>query len=223
MSKIVVLISGRRGSGKDYFAEHLQRLLAPGCERRAFADAVKVAAAKEFGWDYQQLMTDRDYKEKHRAQLIEFAETKKMWLGNGYWAQQLLVAPIAADYLVVSDWRFEAEYEAMRSTPGVRVVTVRIEVGLKTWMARGFHYNAAVDEHPSETELDDFEVDVRCSSDAADALMLKKILTTLKSVIDRNARNLEPIAAQRGVALECGQALHHAEPVGGAYGDNAGH
>jgi phosphomevalonate kinase len=223
MPKIVVLISGRRGSGKDYFAEHLQKLLAPGCERRAFADAVKVKAAEQLRLDYKRLMEDRDYKEAHRAQLIEFAESKKMWLGNDYWAQQLLVAPIAADYLVVSDWRFEAEYEAIKNTAGVRVVTVRIEVPLKTWMARGFHYNAAVDEHPSETELDDFEVDVRCSSDAADALMLKKILAVLKSVTDRYARNLEPIATQRGVALECGQALHHAEPVGGAYGDNAGH
>ena len=73
--KILILISGKRCSGKDYFTnKFLSKIKSDGHEgmRVAFADGCKEGYALASGADAQRLMQDRDYKELHRDEMTKW-------------------------------------------------------------------------------------------------------------------------------------------------------
>jgi phosphomevalonate kinase len=213
--KVVVLISGKRKSGKNFFADNLARLLPKDSyEMMAFADVAKLRVAQTYGLDYQRLLHDNEYKEEHRTTLIAYAEAKKTFYGEHVWAEELLgqINDSRATYMLVTDWRFHVELEYLKKHCEWPIVTVRINVPLRQW---GAIFRPEVDSHPSETELDNDVFDLECSSDAGDALLLKKILDILKPVFERryHARNLEPCKSDGAAPLERRQANDHAQPV----------
>jgi phosphomevalonate kinase len=216
--KVIVLISGKRKSGKNFFANNLARLLPKDSYAlMAFADVAKLRVAQTYGLDYQRLLHDNDYKEEHRQTLIAYAEAKKTFHGEHVWAEEILtqINDSRATYMIVTDWRFNVELEYLKAHCEWPIITVRISVPLQKWMRRGAIYQQTVDEHPSETELDDFVFDLECSSDAGDALLLKKILDILKPVFERrqHARDLESCKSNGAASLERRQANHPTEPV----------
>lgn len=160
MNTVVILVSGKRCSGKDYVARVLKRELESHgltvqCE--AFGTQVKVEYAKKYGLSIERLCEDRAYKERHRQGLIDYAMAKREQ-DNGHWADVLWRNLTAQpDVLIITDWRFLVEWDRVRAWPVTTYYTVRVETPKHQRQMWGWFPNVTVDSHISEKDLDYFE------------------------------------------------------------------
>eukprot|EP00804_Cyclotella_cryptica_P002385 CCRYP_004089-RA/>CCRYP_004089-RA protein AED:0.36 eAED:-0.67 QI:0/0/0/1/1/1/2/0/1086 len=82
---VVIIVSGRRHSGKDWLGNIIQAQLRKllGAQAKSLVNLVsisegtKLAYAKEVGLDGDLLLRSRKYKEQHRAGLLQYYERKK--------------------------------------------------------------------------------------------------------------------------------------------------
>lgn len=153
----VLAISGKRFSGKDTFAGLLReaaRRAGHELPVYAFADESKrMFAAANADVELARLLADRAYKESVRPRLTAFT-----------------MAAIAADPLVfcrevarriddggtpalISDLRLQLELTELRPRFELRVL--RLARGDAARAASGWVFKAGVDDHATETELDD--------------------------------------------------------------------
>jgi phosphomevalonate kinase len=158
-----VLVSGRRYSGKDTFADLLTKALQErgiAVERTAFAAALKRAyAAANPGVDVQRLFTDSAYKEMHRPGLIAYGGAERS-RDPDVWVKQALYTDEVrhADVTVVSDWRMANEKACVvrefADNDETRVFCVRVFAPDPERTARGWIYNAAIDNDDTETQVE---------------------------------------------------------------------
>ena len=162
----LILVSGKKRSGKDYFTT----LLTTQLERqgytvdvRAFADPMKEVLATTFGITTHQLDNYKNAMNRYKVCLVDMTdgdhgfstamrqilqrfgtEAMKPLFGDDVWANRMadFVANSKADYVIVPDFRFHIEH----LKPSI---TIRILCNLAE----------SVDTHISETELDDFKFD----------------------------------------------------------------
>jgi phosphomevalonate kinase len=157
----VLAISGKRFAGKDTLAASVVRQAwargvlvmthaFAGESKRMFAASV---GARGVAVDELRLQGDRAYKEAWRPQLTEFTVAA---LG----ADPLVFCRAVADRIagsecvgVVTDLRLRVEVAHLRSRFALYVVRVTRPDVLRA--ASGWRYTPAVDEHATETELDD--------------------------------------------------------------------
>jgi phosphomevalonate kinase len=175
-ASVVVLISGKRGSGKDYFASMVQRTAVPGARPVHLMPTAyfsKREYADKFECSLERLLHDRAFKEKHRDGLIMLAEYQKTAVRPTYWIEQAAgeyrrAAAAKPCVIVVSDFRFECEYQyvTQKLPATIRVVAVRIDASDEMRAARGLPPNADADAHVSECGLDSFaHFDARLRND----------------------------------------------------------
>lgn len=165
---IVLLLSGRRGAGKDTAAELLLEHNFPGGvgERLALADAVRREYVALHPEVTMEDLTDRARKEAHRPGIIALAQGRRREHGTDYWCRQLPIATRLGEgeaprghVYVVSDWRFAEECAYFRGRGDLSVVTMRVEASQEAREARGIAYDPAIDESHGERGLDDFPFD----------------------------------------------------------------
>lgn len=173
MVATIVMVSGKRCSGKDYFADQFEQVNEMRdnpviVHRIPSAHLVKVELAKSSGGaiDLQRLMHDREYKDLHRDQLISLAEGKKRDISPSYWIEQgvqqfhQICNTRSSDndkpiVFLVTDFRFKDEYDYVReNTSCFNVFYVRVNASESTRKSRGWVYKEAVDAHSSEVDLD---------------------------------------------------------------------
>ncbi|XP_041320831.1 phosphomevalonate kinase isoform X2 [Pyrgilauda ruficollis] len=76
--RAVVLLSGKRKSGKDFVAEELRSRLGPDvCTVLRLSGPLKEQYAKEHGLDFQRLLDASAYKERFRQDMIRWGEEKR--------------------------------------------------------------------------------------------------------------------------------------------------
>lgn len=168
---IFILISGKRYAGKDTVAERFRcQLAAQGRDvvLTSFAEAVKREAARLYDLDVDKLLappTDaeaRAYKEEHRHLLIKVGMEGRAE-DTTCWAVKVWQAHSSREVVVISDWRFPDEEVRLRRL-GAMVIRVRVHARDHARAQRGWKYNAAVDDSPSETALDgNFDVPIMWS------------------------------------------------------------
>jgi len=169
--KTVILLSGKRLSGKDTVAKLLksEKIVCV-----AFADELKREYARLSGASYERIMMDGKYKEEHRRALIELA-TSTRFIEPTRWARLVYEKHVNDEIIVVSDWRFpdEAEYFEKKC----RVIRVRINASESIRKARGWVYNFSVDEDQSERVLDTATFDITVNNDGdLDALRAQLVV-----------------------------------------------
>jgi len=165
---MIILISGKRFSGKDTFAKVLKNILCAKLPQKTikishFADHLKCKFAKVNDLDLSQLMINGPYKNKHRAKLIEFAQDAKMSDQN-IWVKSLtkFITEQNVDITIVPDLRFKHELNEILNfgtnpdTLNV-VVTIRMQSSTTIRESRGWAFDEKIDGHISEVELDNFE------------------------------------------------------------------
>lgn len=158
LQTLFVLFSGKRFAGKDFQADLLYSQFQghPQVVRASFAYGVKLAAAEEHGLDLQRLLSDRAYKEEHRAQLMKIASDARE-AESAVWVRRL-VERLQQDpprVVIISDWRFPDEFTALlRYTHDI--MCYRVETSDERRRARGWIYDSVVDNDISETALDDW-------------------------------------------------------------------
>lgn len=159
----VLAISGKRFAGKDTLAgqilvEAARRGLAAPCEAHAFAGESKrmfaaSQAARGVTVDLARLQGERAYKEAWRPQLTEFTvaalrEDPRVFCAAV--ADRIAAAGRAA---LISDLRLRLELAHLRPRFDLHVVRVTRPDALRA--SAGWVRAPAVDEHATETELDD--------------------------------------------------------------------
>lgn len=181
--RLILLISGKRCSGKDIVANILVgKLLERGnissSEIRHFAYYPKLDYSNMSGANLNRLLNDRDYKELHRPGILKVANEKRD-IYPEVWAN-MLYDDINSKIVIVPDHRFKPEYEYLKDKDNLRVLRLRIETDEKVRSDRGWIYNSDIDEHASEIDLDNEPMDYMIeNNDSIDELTIK-----LNKVVD---------------------------------------
>jgi phosphomevalonate kinase len=162
MKKKVLALSGKRFVGKDTFAamlaHHAKERAGVTMHVHAFAmESKRMFVAQEamsgVDVDLSRLQIDREYKEHWRPKLTAFTV-------QSIAADPLVFCKSVADRIqqeneasLIADVRLRLEVEHLR--PRFDLHLVRIERSNDARATAGWSYNAAADEHHTETELDD--------------------------------------------------------------------
>lgn len=174
----IVMISGYKRSGKDFVSSKLKELIDDSVVM-SIAAPLKDIIATSLDISVEQL---DDYKNlgntlltpeaTYRAVLQRFGtEAMKKWFGDDVWID-LFINNLPKDgVVIVSDWRFKSEYNAVKLMRDVDVTTVRV-----------IDKNLFGDGHISEHDLDGFDFDYTLDNTAKDK-SINELIISLISVI----------------------------------------
>jgi dephospho-CoA kinase len=172
--KLIVAICGRRRSGKDTIANHLERNY--GFRNHKIAGKLKSVCSELFGLTPNQLEGDEkdcvDPKwQTSPRRIMQFVGTDLMQyqlqkllpcVGRKLWIQSLLndiECSSNSERIVISDMRFMHEYEEIRKHKAFTVVMIRVK-------RRSLDTDTGeVDHHASEAESDLIPVDVEITNE----------------------------------------------------------
>ncbi|GAB0200873.1 phosphomevalonate kinase [Grus japonensis] len=149
----VVLLSGKRKSGKDFVAEELRGRLGPAvCTVLRLSGPLKEQYAQEHGLDFQRLLDASAYKERYRQDMIRWGEEKRS-ADPGFFCR-MAVEGAAQPVWVVSDTRRLSDVQWFRDNYGDAVQTVRVVATEETRKKRNWVFVTGVDDAESECGLD---------------------------------------------------------------------
>ena len=159
---MIVGIAGQIGSGKDTIADYL--VTQHGFKRVSFADSLKSAVSKIFGWEKNMLNGTTKSSRQWREEVDEWWSTRlgipnltpRMVLQQfgtdvcrNHFHQDIWIASVenkllkTTDNVVITDCRFPNEVAAIKNSNGT---TVRVERGPKPdW----YEYAVALNKGPS--------------------------------------------------------------------------
>jgi len=135
---LVILLSGKRKSGKTFVSDRLLRHLRENSSRYTVNEIVLAAPLKEIyarenSLDYERLLDSSSYKENHRVDMIRWSDSIR--LKDPFFFCRLAVEKASSNWcpeadvfnvLIVTDLRLQVELEYFRvNYPGL-LKTVRI-------------------------------------------------------------------------------------------------
>eukprot|EP00933_Yihiella_yeosuensis_P028451 TRINITY_DN22267_c1_g1_i1.p1 TRINITY_DN22267_c1_g1~~TRINITY_DN22267_c1_g1_i1.p1 ORF type:complete len:236 (-),score=40.82 TRINITY_DN22267_c1_g1_i1:98-805(-) len=159
--KVVVAISGKRKTGKDFFYEMLMEELAvkdEDVETRRFATPIKAHIASKFGVELEDLETSGPLKEKFRSSFYEYdlAERAK----DPFVFAREVLQDVSSQILVISDLRQIGDYQYLRQHYSDRLILIRLDAGEELRETRGYRFTPGVDDCAVECDLDDDRISV---------------------------------------------------------------
>lgn len=157
----LLALSGKRFAGKDTLAAIITALAQTRgmpLATHAFAGESKrmfVAWQRTRGVavDLRRLQDERAYKEAWRPQLTDFTVAALRGDPQVFCRAVADRVATAGQPAIVTDLRLRVEVAHLRSRFALRVIRVTRPNPLRA--ASGWRFTPAVDEHPTETELDD--------------------------------------------------------------------
>ncbi|XP_027946157.1 phosphomevalonate kinase isoform X1 [Eumetopias jubatus] len=153
--RLVLLVSGKRKSGKDFVAEALRsRLGADVCAILRLSSPLKERYAQENGLDFQRLLDASVYKETYRRDMIRWGEEKRQ-ADPGCFCRKV-VEGVSQPVWLVSDTRRASDIQWFREAYGAVTQTVRVVALEQSRQQRGWVFTAGVDDAESECGLDNF-------------------------------------------------------------------
>jgi len=167
--KIVICLSGKRKSGKDFVADLLlAELLAlgAGTEICRLSEPLKREYARIHELNFDELLTSGPYKELHRAEMVEWSE--RIRRDDPDYFCRLAMDSCSSTVCIVSDSRrpTDLEYFARQFD---NVLCVRIKCCEEVRESRGFMFTVGIDDADTECALDDqanWDFAVRNDADA---------------------------------------------------------
>jgi hypothetical protein len=118
----LIFLGGFANTGKDTVCQMLKEIAPVPIVRVSFADALKSEVYPTLGKEYDPENDDREWKDKHRPQIIQYGEGQKHEHGMFYWVRRALDELLLkkyerlADYphIVVTDARRTEEFMWLR-------------------------------------------------------------------------------------------------------------
>uniref|UniRef100_A0A8C3IRL2 Phosphomevalonate kinase n=1 Tax=Chrysemys picta bellii TaxID=8478 RepID=A0A8C3IRL2_CHRPI len=142
LPRLVLLLSGKRKSGKDFVAEEIQNRLGPDvCAILQLSGPLKEQYAKEHGLDFQRLLDASDYKETYRQDMIRWGEEKRN-TDPGFFCR-IVVEGVTQPVWVVSDTRRLSDVEWFQDVYGSTVQLVRVVATEETRKRRNWVFIVA--------------------------------------------------------------------------------
>ncbi len=151
MQRVWILISGKSYAGKDTVADEFVKHV-PG-KRASFAVLAKEEFCAQTHLDITRMLCDRDYKERHRKQLIAYAMGKRA-VDPDYFVRALEAQLANEPLVIISDYRFPSEADYLRSRENLQVFCVRVVASSESRRERGWIANPSIDDGVSECNLD---------------------------------------------------------------------
>ena len=161
-----ILISGKRCSGKDTFADVLKKHSKFGdlMEIRGFAKSLKHDYAKilteTLGQPvdeiYDKLLNDYAFKQQHRKGLIDHGISEKEKYCEDIWVQRLINLGKNAKITIIPDVRYKYELFHKNFTRQ-NSIKVLISCTNENRGKRGWKYTSGVDDNHSECDLDNVD------------------------------------------------------------------
>jgi len=178
---MIIGLSGYAQTGKDTVAGHL--IANYGYRRVAFADPIREAlyrlnpvvpvgefssthlaqAVNGLGWEE----TKRLSPETRRLLQVMGTEVGREMFGPDFWVNQAMGNAGKFDKIVLTDVRYPNEYRAIKNRGGILIRIVKPGTG-------------AVNEHESETALDNFSFDATIVNDGSIYELSQKIDSLMK-------------------------------------------
>ena len=178
---MIIGLSGYAQTGKDTVAQHL--ISNYGYRRVAFADPIRQAlyrlnpvvpvgeftsthlaqAVDGLGWEE----TKRLSPETRRLLQVMGTEVGREMFGPDFWVNQAMGNASKFDKIVLTDVRYPNEYRAIKNRDGILIRIVKPGTG-------------AVNEHSSETALDNFSFDATIVNDGSIYELSQKIDSLMK-------------------------------------------
>jgi hypothetical protein len=169
-------ISGKMGSGKDYFAENflipfLENKLKEKCLIISFADMIKINLMTHNNYTYDMVYIDKTNEVRNK--LREEGQGKKQIYGNNIWIDYvknwgILHMSRGVKHIIITDVRFKNEYDFINSMDGVIIrinAPNRNETRLRRESNNDDEYNL-LKNHISEIELDDIDFKYNINNDS---------------------------------------------------------
>lgn len=151
--KLILLFSGKRKSGKDYITDLiLKRLGSEVCCILRLSGPLKHQYAQEHGLDFEELLGTGQYKEKYRADMIQWGEMQRRQ-DPGFFCT-LATKGARQPIWIVSDARRLSDLQWFRSRYPSQSRCVRVEASESTRKERGWEFTIGIDDAESECGLD---------------------------------------------------------------------
>lgn len=151
---VVIGISGKIGSGKDYVADQIRSYFTQDIIKVCFADQLKLAVMAKHDVSFSDMMA----KPYHVRRLLQQEGTESRALDPRIWVkylqgQILLQAQRGVKMFILSDVRYVNELEFVQSFPNHLVIRVSAPLRNAARLLKE-ESNALVQTHESETQLD---------------------------------------------------------------------
>lgn len=162
---LIILISGKRKSGKTFLSEKLFSHLLDtefNLNEIILAGPLKEIYAKENGLDYERLLDTSSYKELHRVDMIKWSDSKRV--EDLYFFCKIAVGKVAYDLSmkvknklniwVVTDLRLQVELQYFKLKYSNLIKTVRVLASDEVRIQRNWVFTKGADDWSSECDLD---------------------------------------------------------------------
>jgi len=111
----LIFLSGFKNVGKDTVAELIRDISPDPVVITSFADAVKTEIYPKLGKEYTKETDDREWRDAHRSEIIQYGEGQKMNFGQNYWVKKTL------DELLTKEYARRVDYPHIVVTDARRV------------------------------------------------------------------------------------------------------
>nr|CAG4650565.1 EOG090X0FYC [Sida crystallina] len=151
----IFCFSGKRKTGKDYVTDILYRRLTPRCVIVRLSAPIKRHWAESKQLNYDQLLSDGEYKENHRLEMIRWGEEERK-KDPAFFCRSAIEISNAKEhpFWIVSDMRRATDLQFFQENFSDRVMTVRISASDNIRKERGFTFTKGIDDEESECGLD---------------------------------------------------------------------
>jgi phosphomevalonate kinase len=158
MTQLIVCISGKRKSGKDYVANRLATRIRDELHKSVeicrISEPLKTEYAQIHGLDANRLLTSDAYKETYRLAMINWGDAIRQQDSDHFC--RLSFAGCTAQVCIVSDCRRLSDIEYF-SKQYATMLTVRVNASEHVRMKRGYVFTTGIDDAESECALDEYD------------------------------------------------------------------
>lgn len=164
--KLVIILSGKRKSGKDHASTLISNHVGSiGKSRLAIlriAGPIKREFASNNKLDFERLLDSSSYKEDHRVSMVEWSERYREKEGWNCFLEQAIEDQKAIDkpIWILNDARRTCDVEYFENNPafrGSKIIKIRIEATEKTRTSRGWEFVDGIDNMNTECGLDSYK------------------------------------------------------------------
>ncbi|ODM98317.1 Phosphomevalonate kinase [Orchesella cincta] len=154
--KILLVINGKRKSGKDFVTDQLlQRLEKEKVAVFRIAVPIKHYWAVKNNLDFERLLDTSAYKEQHRFEMVKWSMEVRAE-NYGYFPVEAIKMANAYDkpIWICTDCRHSRDYEWFQEFYPDCLKRIKIRADESVRSSRGFKFTTGVDDGPSECDLD---------------------------------------------------------------------